>query len=310
MEITPTVIIVLLVGTLVIGVLGVLAVRETAYRTSEMEASARGDVRTDRIGDLRRRVNGRFRRTRWGRRLDLKLAGASLSLGPADFALVVGVLAIAAAVALHGFMGYLGSALVVAAILASANKWLESRRTKRINEFVSQLPDLARLLANATSAGLALRTGVDLVVKELPDPAQTEFGEIQRQMALGQSLDSALTDLNARLPSRELDVLVRTLVIQSQAGGRLTTALSTIATTLEDRRDLERELRTTVSGAVFSGYMVLMIGVGSVFIMNLLNPGSLDLLAANLLGQVVLGVAGTLFVLGFILIRRITAVEI
>ncbi len=310
MDITPTFIIVLLVGTLVIGILGLLAVRETAYRTSEMEASARGDVRTDRLGDLRRRVNGRVRRTGWGRRLDLKLAGASLSIGPFDFAALVLVLAVGAAVSLHGFMGYLGSALVVAAILASANKWLDTRRTKRINEFVSQLPDLARLLANATSAGLALRTGVDLVVKELPDPARTEFVEIQRQMALGQSLDSALTDLNARLPSRELDVLVRTLVIQSQAGGRLTSALATIAATLEDRRDLQRELRTAVSGAVFSGYMVLMIGVGSVFLMNVVNPGSLDLLAANLIGQIVLGVAAALFGMGFLLIRRITSVDV
>ena len=71
-----------------------------------------------------------------------------------------------------------------------------------------------------------------------------------------------------------------------------------------------KELRTTVSGAVFSGYMVLMIGVGSVFLMNVVNPGSLDLLAANLIGQIVLGVAATLFVLGFLLIRRITSVEV
>jgi tight adherence protein B len=310
MEVTPPLIIVLLVITLVVGILGVLAVRETAYRASEMEASARGDVRTDRLGDVRRRLNARARRTRWGRALDLKLAGASLSVGPADFALTVALVAVGAAVALHGLMGYLGSALVVAAILASANKWLDSKRTQRINDFVNQLPDLARLLANATSAGLALRTGVDLVVKELPDPARTEFVEIQRQMALGQSLDAALTDLNARLPSRELDVLVRTLVIQSQAGGRLTTALGDIAATLEDRRELERELRTTVTGAMFSGYMVLMIGVGSVFVMNLVSPGSLDALATNLIGQIVLGAAGTLFLLGFLMIRRITSVEV
>lgn len=310
MAVSPPFIIVLLVITLVVGILGVLAIRETAYRASEMEASARGDVRSDRLGDLRRRLNGRARRTGWGRALDLKLAGASLSLGPADFALAVAAGAGAAAVGLHGLMGYLGSALIVAAILASANKWLEVKRTQRINEFVNQLPDLARLLANATSAGLALRTGVDLVVKELPDPARTEFVEIQRQMALGQSLDAALSDLNARLPSRELDVLVRTLVIQSQAGGRLTTALADIAATLEDRRELERELRTTVTGAMFSGYMVLMIGVASVFVMNLVNPGSLDTLATNLIGQIVLGVAAVLFLLGFLMIRRITSVEV
>lgn len=310
MSFTPALIAGVLAGTLVLAVLGLLAVRETAYRSGQLEASALGDVRPDRIGAIRRRLNARARRTAWGAKLDLRLAGASLRLGPGEFVAIVAAVSLVAAYLLHGFMGYIGSALVVVAIIASASKWLDHRRQARIADFVGQLPDLARLLANATSAGLALRTGVDLVVKELPDPANTEFQEIQRQMSLGQSLNAALADLNMRLPSRELDVLVRTLVIQSQAGGRLTTALGDIAATLEDRRDLERELKTTVSGAVFSGYMVLMIGVGSVFIMNLLNPGSLDQLAQNLLGQVVLVVAGSLFALGFVLIQRVTKVEI
>ncbi|WP_151526318.1 type II secretion system F family protein [Serinicoccus kebangsaanensis] len=307
---TPAIISALLAATLIAAVLGVVAVRETARRSAELTASARGDDRPEVLREWRGRLNARARRTRWGRALDLRLTGAHLPAGPADFVVIVGATSLVVGYLLHGFMGNVGSALVVVAIVASALRWLEVRRQKRIAAFIEQLPDLARLLSNATSAGLALRRGVDLVVQELPDPAHTEFLEIQRQMSLGQSLNDTLADLNDRLPSRELDVLVRTLLIQSQAGGRLTTALNGIAGTLEDRRDLERELRTTMSGAIFSGYMVLMIGVGSVFLMNLVSPGSLDALTQNLIGQIVLAVAGVMFVLGFILIRRITRVTV
>lgn len=307
---TPAAIGLLLAFTLVALILSISVNREVMRRSSEIEASARGDERLDRFGERRRRVNQWFRRTRWGQQLDLRLAGANLPLGPFDFAVLVGTVAIVLALVVRSFLGYLGALIVVVAVIATAGKLLERRRKQRVVAFIGQLPDLARLLANATQAGLALRTAVDLVVKELPEPASAEFKEVQRQMALGHSLNDALSDLHRRLPSRDLEVLVRTLLVQSQAGGRLSTSLTTIAATLDERRELERELRNSVSGAVFSGYTVLLIGVGAVFLMNIVQPGSLDLMATSLVGQIILVVAGAMFVLGVILIQRITKVEI
>jgi len=306
----PATISLLLILSLVLGVLGLTSVREAVRRTAELEATGTGGERIDRIAEIRRRLNARMRRTDYGRKLDLKLAGASVARGPADFTLLTAVTAIALVLLLKGFLGYLGSVIIGIAVVASANRWLERRRRKRVEAFIAQLPDLARMLGSAASAGLAMRTGVDLVVRELMPPASEEFAEMQRQIVLGRSLDDAISDLNERLPSRELDVLVRTLIIQSQAGGRLASALNSIAATLEARRELARELKNTISGALFSGYTVLMIGAGSVLIMNAVNPGSLDIMAGSLLGQIVLVVAGTLFLFGFLLIRKITRVDI
>jgi tight adherence protein B len=65
-----------------------------------------------------------------------------------------------------------------------------------------------------------------------------------------------------------------------------------------------------VSGALFGGYTVVGIGVGSVLIMNLITPGALDQLSQTLLGQGVMLVSGVLFLIGFLLIRKITDIEI
>lgn len=46
------------------------------------------------------------------------------------------------------------------------------------------------------------------------------------------------------MPSRELNVLVRTIVIQAKAGGALVSALQDIAIALEDRKQLHREVHT------------------------------------------------------------------
>ena len=166
------------------------------------------------------------------------------------------------------------------------------------------------MLGNAASAGLALRNGIEMVSREMDAPAAEEFGEVSRRLSLGTPLEDALRDLAQRLPSPELAVLVKTIVVQAKAGGGLVTALTSIANTLEDRRELQRELKTTTTGAVFIGWLVVGIAMGSVLIMNLITPGALDAMVQTVPGQIVLIVAGSLFVLGHVIINRITRIEV
>ena len=51
-----------------------------------------------------------------------------------------------------------------------------------------------------------------------------------------------------------------TLIIQQRAGGDTVRALSELGSTLEARKDLLREIRTMLSGAVFTSYLVAMMG--------------------------------------------------
>jgi tight adherence protein B len=300
----------LLLVTCVVTIVGLAALRDNILRRRLLQDTASESEDNDPLAAFRRRANMRVRRTDRGSRLDRRLAGASIRLGPADFITLIVAAAVLVVVLGRPLLGNIGVAIVVAGVVVGANRYIEMRRRKRVDAFVAQLPELARVLSNAASAGLALRTGVDMVVREMPAPASQEFGEVSRQLALGQSLQSALAELSERLPSRELAVLIQTLVIQSRAGGGLVAALSNIASTLEERKELQREVRTSVSGAVFGGYTVVAIGVGAVIMMNVISPGALDALSQNLLGQIVLLVAGVLFAMGFFLIRRITKIDI
>lgn len=211
---------------------------------------------------------------------------------------------------LRPLLGTLGSVLLVLAAYSISNRYLESRRQKRLEAFAGQLPDVARILSNAASAGQSLRAALAMAGRELEDPAGAELTQVSEAMQLGVSLDQALGDLRRRLPSRELAVLVQTLVSQSRAGGALVSALLNIAATLEQRKELRREVRTATSGAVFSGYVVLAIGIGSVFVMNVLSPGALDQLSQTGLGRIVLIVAGSFFAVGLLLINRLTRIEV
>ena len=114
---------------------------------------------------------------------------------------------------------------------------------------------------------------MELAARELADPAGAEMQAVVQEMRLGQPLEDSLEALRDRLPSREVAVLMTTLIIQQRAGGDTVRALSSSATTLEARKDLLREIRTMLSGAVFTSYLVAGIGGGTIVLVNLISPG-------------------------------------
>jgi len=300
----------LLLVTLVVGVFGVWSVaRGAAEKRLLVGEHARGT----RWG-LRRVLDGApnrvVRRTAWGHRLENRLAGAGLdSVTPAEavalaVALVVLTTALAALlVAIHI------AALVGIASLFGLRGYARWREERQRQAFVAQMPELARVLSNATSAGLSIRTAIEMAGDELADPAKTELQRCARSMAVGTTLETALLQMEERVPGRELGVLVGTLVISARSGGSLIRALRDIATTLEDRRELRREVRTLLTQATYTGYLVVGMGVGLLFLLNALQPGLLRTVTNSLIGQAALAFAVLCFAVGLVLIRRMTRIE-
>ncbi|PUB30158.1 tight adherence protein B [Promicromonospora sp. AC04] len=267
-------------------------------------------TRTARAG-LFVRLDERLQTVRWGQRLAALLAGSGLQTwSPSLFLTAVSAAAVAAGLIVLPLFGWATAGLTVLLLAVGVRSWLDRRRKQRVDRFVAQLPELARLLANGAAAGLGVRRSLEMAASEMAEPAASEISQVSAEMALGRSMGDALAGLNERLPSRELAVLVQTLTIQGRTGGALVTALSGIGATLEERRRLRREVVTATTGAQFSGYTVIFLGFGAVALMNVLSPGVVDEMLTNLVGQVVLVVATGLFVFGYLLVRRLAKVEV
>lgn len=299
----------LLVGALGAGVAGLRvyyqgwAVQAEAAQRTRV---ARGESTHSRLYEHSQQL---LRRTAAGRRLELELAAAGLGLSVTEAAAIaLGAFVAGTALLLTLFPLWISVLGGVAGLLV-CRALLQRARTRRKELFIAQLPDLARVLSNASSAGLSLRSALDMAAIELAEPANLEMDAVTSELRLGQSLDRALANLEARLPSREVGVLVATLVIQQRAGGDLVRALRDMAETLEARKDLRREIRTIMSGAIYTSFIVAVLGVGSLFLINTISPGALQAMADSLVGRAAFVVAGGLYGLGFFLIRRTTRVD-
>jgi tight adherence protein B len=262
--------------------------------------------RRDRIGALDRRL----RRTRSGRALERRIAVSGLPVTPGRFLLAVLAALVLAWLAAASLLAPFFGPVAALAVLWAASAFLAWRRQKRIERFIGQLPDLARLLANSAAAGLALRTSLGLAADELDAPAGEELTRVADALAVGRSLDEALGDLKERLPSRELAVLVTTLVLSSKAGGALVDSLRNLTETLEDRKETRREVRTTLSQITITAYAVPGIGLGALLMLNKMSPGSLTAMTGTFLGQAAVVTALVLYATGFVLIRRMARIDV
>jgi tight adherence protein B len=302
-------------ATLVCGALGVAGVHTYARGTDRQRAlidrlSESGA--TELAGRPRRfaRVDRRLRTTSLGRRLELRLAATGLDLTPGEFFVYTAGAAaglwLLAASLLAAFFG------PIAAVIAvwSAFGFLNWQRQKRIERFINQLPELSRILANATQAGLALRTALSMAADEMEAPAGEELSKAAAKLAVGHSVDDALGELAERLPSRELVVLVTTLVLSNRAGGTVVSSLRNLTHTLEERKETRREVRTQLSQVTVTAYVVPLMGIGTLLLMNRIAPGSLDRMTSSIWGQAAVIGAFTLYGIGFFLIRRMSKIDV
>jgi len=252
----------------------------------------------------------RFVRTRWGRWVERELALAGEEKRTPLAVALVAILGGTAvgwilAVGLAPVFGLLG----IVAVVVGIRWWLGRAQERRNEQFITQMPELARVLSNATSAGLSIASAVAVAATELAEPAGPELARVAQRMRFGDSLDTAMGGLEERLPSREVSVLVSTLLVSARSGGSLVTALRDIADTLDERKEIRREVRTTLAQATSTGYLVIGMGFGLLFLLNTIQPGTVEAMTGSWLGRGALIVGSGLFVGGFLVIRRMTRIQ-
>jgi tight adherence protein B len=253
---------------------------------------------------LRRSLDRALRRTWPGRRLGDRLDRAALPLTVLE--------AIAAAAAAAVLCSWLVSVLLnrtfgVAALAAGpfvAAAVLNGFIRRRAAAMVDQLPELAAALASAAGAGLALPSALRLAAEDLADPVAGELRHALDSLAVGYTMEGALRETGRRLPSRELDLLITTLVIQARGGGNLVQALRRLSDALERRRDSRRETSSLTAGSASTAYLMVIFGFGITAVLQRAYPGSLDRTMGNRLGLLAVTASCILYVVGILLVRR------
>lgn len=308
---SPDVVLLLLAGVLVIACVGLVFFASGSAEQAAVVRAESSGLRGSFRGGFIRPLNHAFVRTRYGVDLERRFTEANLRrLYPLEYT-VLGIVS----VILVFFVANSQVTVFYAVLMMIGALWgllalLGFLRQRQYRLFLGQLPELARILANSTSAGLSIRTALQIAAAEMSDPAGRELSVLNDELSIGTPIDIGLERMEQRIPGRDLTVLIGTLVISQRSGGSLITALRGMAQALEDRKETAREVRTLITQASFTGYVVVIFGVGLLLLFNWMSPGLLYDLTSNILGQIALFITGITYVIGLVLINRITKVKI
>jgi len=260
-------------------------------------------------------LRDRLTNSAWAQRTALNLARAGVNLRVGEYLLLrlllmtLGLVVplVASGMAVSGLIA--GFALAVVGFIAPA-LYVEMRKRRRLHAIERQLVEALTHIANAMRAGFALLQAVDSAARRLQPPFAEELAHLVTDVNLGRTLEDALTDLNERVGSYDLDMVVTAILIQRRTGGNLSEILDNVAETMRERDRVRGEIRVLTAQQRLTGFVLSVWPVFLAVIFFLLNPDVMSNLWTTPLGLVLLIGAAFLQLLGFLTIRRIVAIDI
>jgi tight adherence protein B len=184
---------------------------------------------------------------------------------------------------------------------------LKIRRRERFDE---QLPDALMTMSNALRAGFSILQAFDSIVRESRGPIAQEFGMLQQQVRVGVPFDEALNDLDRRVQSEDLTLMVLAIDTARQTGGSLTEVLDRIADTIRERQRIRGRIRSLTAQGRMQGIVVGLMPILLFAAMSFFEPGLMIAFTRSPSGLSVLAFAALLEIAGYLLIRKIVRIEI
>lgn len=185
-----------------------------------------------------------------------------------------------------------------------------SERHKRLLKIEEQLPDAIDLMSRALKAGHAFSGALQMVASESADPIASEFRTTFDEINYGISMQDALMNLSTRIPSTDLRYLVIAVLIQRESGGNLAELLENISSLIRARLKLLGTIRVLSAEGRLSAWILGCLPFAMALVINIVNPGYLNVLFTDPLGHLLIGGSLTMMVTGIIAMWRIIKIRV
>lgn len=211
------------------------------------------------------------------------------------------------AVLARALLPALATGVVVFAAPRLLHRWWRRRYLRQI---ARQLPDAIAMLAASVRAGAALAQGLDQLGSHAALPLARELALVMRRLRLGVGFDMALREFALRVPLPELCLFVTAIGLAMQLGGSLAGTLDRLVDSLRRKHAIEARLRALTAQGRLQAIIVTALPVALLFALTALDPASMRPLFATPAGWLVLGGIVLLEVTGWLLIRRVVAIDV
>jgi tight adherence protein B len=183
-------------------------------------------------------------------------------------------------------------------------------RKKRMRMFEEQLPDALLMLSGAMRAGASLSIAMDSLVKEQPAPISQEFELFNREQRIGVDFDVSISNMEKRLPLQDFSMFAASLRINREIGGNLAEILESLGETIRRKHQMEGKIESLTAqgkmqGIVMTGLPLLLAGI-----LFFIEPEAMSMLWTEPIGWATLAIIFVMEVLGYVMINKITSIDV
>ena len=248
------------------------------------------DSRRRQVQEAIRQVEDKEART--NKRLTLRTlivqSGLDLSVGKFwTISAALGGLATLLALQM-GLPWYMALLCGFVALLGIPRWFLGLVRNRRMEKFLTDLPDAIDIMVRGLRSGLPMSDAMKIIASETGPPIGPEFLEVVEGQRVGIKIEQGLERMYERVPLQEVNFLAIVMNIQSKTGGNLTETLGNLSKVLRDRRKMKARIQSASQEAKSSAAIIGCLPFLIMAALTFLSPDYLTPLFTTTIGNMML----------------------
>ncbi len=186
-------------------------------------------------------------------------------------------------------------------------RFLGRQRLKKFNE---QLEDALLSISSSLKAGFSINQALEVIARENRRPISYEFTLLTQELRLGVPFEEALEKMSARVKSQDFELVAVAIITARQTGGELTAILERLAAVIRERVRIMQRVQSLTAQGRMQAWLIGAIPILLFFAMLYISPDMMDTFFSTPVGfLIIIGVLG-LDITGFMIIRKITQIDI
>jgi len=201
----------------------------------------------------------------------------------------------------------LGSGVLVAFM---PGHFVRRLKRSRIELFEKQLPDALLMVSGGMRAGASLAVALESMVKEQKPPLAQEFDLMLREQRLGLDFDTALSNMEKRMPLPDFILLVTAMKITREVGGNFAEILESLSHTLRRKHEMEGKIKALTAQGKMQGIVMSLLPIFLLGVLTWMEPDAMSPLYNTLYGWAVLLLVGIMITIGYFSIQKIVNIDV
>jgi tight adherence protein B len=184
------------------------------------------------------------------------------------------------------------------------------KKNARLKRFEEIFPDALEFVSRSMRAGHAFSVSLEMIHREFQEPVSSEFRRTFEEHNLGLPIEIALQKLAQRVPSLDVHFFVSAVLLQKRTGGNLAEILDKLAYVIRERFKLRGRIRAVSAHGKMTATALSCIPIAVAVLMFYTNPDYVKFFFTDDTGNIMMGCAVGLQVIGYFIMKKIVNIEV